>query len=493
MYSALNFKKFALHNTLPIYLLREFQNDSLTLFDDFIRSPFFNKSKTVIKLWDVIKKYGPDYSGEKLEREKVFAAVFPGKEYNYGTMKNLLHSLNRVIERFLIQTELESFRFQQNYNLVRGAIVYNVSDFFKKRFDKSIEEYENPSEVLNLHFLEKLKLLEIRNALTGVESRTSKLIFDEGDALLNFFFIKLFMIYSNTRSLKIDTSITDENDSLDMFLNSVELEKVMKFIEHKKPEDFKITGLYYYMYLARKEPSNEEYFLQFKKALENSKVKFGEFELSDLFTCLLNVSSERVYLGKANSVKEKAAVLKLMLDKNILFNANSAMISFRMFGTVLQALLAAEEFEYSDKFYKTYQHLLQEPDKENMDNYYYAHKYFFEGDFNRALEYSAKIKPELDHYKNHIKDIQLKSYFEMNDYDSFEYCLDAYRQFIYRNKTISEKNKEHYINYFNALNSLFKFKISPDSSLDEIKFMITNNRMWDKEWIIKKLQEIEKK
>jgi hypothetical protein len=482
-----------MHNTLPIQLLREFQNDSLSTFDDFIRSPFFNKSKTVIKLWDVIKKYGPDYTSEKLEREKVFAAIFPGKKYNYGTMKNLLHSLNRVIERFLIQTELESSKFQQNYNLVRGAIVYNVSEFYKKRFDKFIEDYENPSKVLNLHFLEKLMMLEIRNALTGVESRTSKLIFDESDALLNFFFIKLFMVFSNTKSLKIDSSITDENDSLEMFISSVDLETMMKFIEQKKPEDFKITGLYYYMYLARKEPVNDEYFLQFKKALEHNEVNFGEFELSDLFTCLLNVSSERVYLGKTNSVKEKAEVLKLMLDRNIWFNANSAMISFRMFGTVLQALLAAEEFGYSEKFYKTYQHLLQEYDKENMDNYYYAHKYFFEGDFDRALEYSSRIKPELDHYKNHIKDIQLKSYFEQNDYGSFEYCLDAYRQFIYRNKTISEKNRQFYINYFNALNSLFKYKISPDSSLDEIKFMITSNKMWDKEWIIKKTNEIENK
>ena len=482
-----------MHNTLLIHLLRELQNDSLPVFDDFIRSPFFNKSKTVIKLWDVVKKYGPDYKSDKLEREKIFAVLFPGKEYNYGTMKNLLHSLNRVIERFLMQTELEAFRFQQNYNLVRGAIVYNVSDFFKKRFDKTIEEYENHTEVLNLHFLEKLKLMEMRNALSGIESRTSKLIFDESDALLNFFFIKLFMIYSNTKSLKIDSSIIDENDSLDMFLSAVNLEKVMKFIENKKPQDFKITGLYYYMYLARKEPANDEYFLQFKKSLETSEVKFGEFELSDLFTCLLNVTSERVYLGKTNSVKEKAEVLKLMLDKNILFNANSSTISFRMFGTVLQALLSAEEFDYSQQFYKKYQHLLQESDKENMDNYYYAHKYFFEGDYYRALEYSSKIKPELDHYKNHIKDIQLKSYFEQNDYDSFEYYLDAYRQFIYRNKTISEKNRQFYINYFNALNSLFKFKISHDSSLDEIKVMVENNRMWDKEWIIKKLEEIEQK
>jgi len=479
--------------TLPIHLLRELNEEEFSSLDDFIRSPYFNKSKTIIKLWEVVQKYAPAYDDEALDREKVFIRLFPGKEYNYGTMRNLVHSFNGLIEKFLTQKGLESFKFYQNYLLIRAALFFNVPEFFKKKLDKTISDYEEQSEVLNFHFLEKLMFLEIRNALTGIESGTSKLIFEESDSLLNLFFIKLFMIYSNTRSLKIDSSINNQIDSLEMFLSSVNLEKIMEFIEHKKPDDFKITGIYFYMYLARKEPEEEKYFLQFKNALERSEVKFGEYELSDLFTCLLNVSTERVFLGAKNSVKGKAEVLKLMLDKNILFNASHVVISFRMFGSVLQSLLAAEEFDYSDKFYNKYKHLLPETDAENMDNYYYAHKYFFEGDFNKALEFSAKIKPELDHYKNHIKDIQLKSYFEQNDYDSFAYCLDAYRQFIYRNKTIAEKTKEFYTNYFNALNSLFKYKISPDSSLDEISFMIDSNKMWDKEWVLKKMKLIQSK
>jgi len=477
-------------NTPAIQILRVLNKEEFNQFDDFIRSPFFNKSKTITKLWDSIKKFAPEFDSEKLNREIVFTHVYPGKEYNHGTMRNLLHSFNALFEPFLTQVELGYQKNTEEYFMLRSSIMLNVWELYKKKFDKSLEELDNPKCVMNNHFFEKLQMLELRNALSGVESRTDKRIFDETDALINFFFIKIFMIYSNIKSFRTDGGAGAENNSMDIFLNSIDLEKLMNFMEKNNPKDYEILKIYYNMYLARKEPDKDGYFKNFKSTVENTGVVFGIFETSDLFTMLLNISSQRVYLGMKNSVKEKADVLKLMIDKEIFFKASSSMISFRMFGTVLQALLAAKEFTYSQKFYNEHKLFLQESDRENMDNYFYAHKYFYEGNFEKALEYSSKIKPDLEHYKNHIKDIQLKSYFELNDYNSFEYSLNAYRVFIYRNKTITEKNKELYTNYFNALNAIFKWKLGRNLSADEIKFQIEKNTMWDKEWIIKKMEEI---
>ena len=53
-------------------ILRTFTKQELIKFEDFVRSPYFNRKDTVTKLFIEIKKYAPEFSSENLEKEKIW-------------------------------------------------------------------------------------------------------------------------------------------------------------------------------------------------------------------------------------------------------------------------------------------------------------------------------------------------------------------------------------------------------------------------------------
>ena len=83
-------------------ILRTFTKQELIKFEDFVRSPYFNKKENVLKLLLEIKKYSPDFADDNLGKETVWKKLFPDKEYNYGILKNLIFDLNQLADRFMI-------------------------------------------------------------------------------------------------------------------------------------------------------------------------------------------------------------------------------------------------------------------------------------------------------------------------------------------------------------------------------------------------------
>ena len=53
-------------------ILRTFSKQELIKFEDFVRSPYFNKKENVVKLFLEIKKYAPEFESENLDKEKVY-------------------------------------------------------------------------------------------------------------------------------------------------------------------------------------------------------------------------------------------------------------------------------------------------------------------------------------------------------------------------------------------------------------------------------------
>ncbi|MBK7253137.1 MAG: hypothetical protein IPI04_04255 [Ignavibacteria bacterium] len=87
-------------------IIRTFTKQELAKFEDFVRSPYFNKKENVTKLFLEIKKYAPEFKSENLEKEIVWQKIFSKVKYNYGIMKNLIFDLNKLAVKFI---ELENY------------------------------------------------------------------------------------------------------------------------------------------------------------------------------------------------------------------------------------------------------------------------------------------------------------------------------------------------------------------------------------------------
>ena len=117
-------------------IFRNLSPDEMKGLKDFIRSPYHNKNKNVMSLFDIIKKHSPSFNDHNFTKELVFKKIFPGKEYNDIVMRILLSDLNRITEDFLVQQRLEKSAYDYKKFL--------LSELMERKLDKSfIKIYNN--------------------------------------------------------------------------------------------------------------------------------------------------------------------------------------------------------------------------------------------------------------------------------------------------------------------------------------------------------------
>ena len=93
-------------------IIRTFTKQELAKLEDFVRSPYFNKKENVTKLFLEIKKYAPSFTDANLEKEEVWKKLFPGKDYNYGILKNLIFDLYGLAETFAVDLKFRKDRLK---------------------------------------------------------------------------------------------------------------------------------------------------------------------------------------------------------------------------------------------------------------------------------------------------------------------------------------------------------------------------------------------
>lgn len=478
--------------SISIKILKSFNQHEINDFNDFLNSPYFNKSGTVIKLWDVINQYAPLYDNPELKKENLFRIVFRKKEYNYGTMKNLIHSFTTLLERYLELKFHEDDKFQNDYNSLVYCIVKFYPELFGRKFTKIMKDYKDLKEGVDLHYLFRYLIMRLGSSFGGLNDKLNYDIFKQGESLIYFFLIHFFQVQHNISVLKNRQNYIVKDNLMENFLNALDIKKLMGSIKKKSPKDFQVINLYYHIYLCRNEPGNNEYFFALKNMVFNSVDTLHEFEQEYALNALQNTLHNRADSGIVGAAKDTIEYYKFILKHSFNIGNTESKINFNLFCTAVKNLFEAKDKKTAQKFYAAYIEKTISDDKTNIENFYRAYSAFYERKFNNALEYSANIKPKIEKNKLSIKELQIRCYYELNESDAFKYSLDSFRHLLYRNESVSDNIKTFNKNFLNILNSLFEYKVSQKGNLDDIEFETKKINMINKEWILHKIDELRK-
>ena len=93
-------------------LLSTFSKSEMRKFEEFLRSPYHNKSKKLIKAFQFIKKYYPDFKQDKLTLQNIHNFIDPRKKFHAPTMRNVLSDMYVHALRFVsVQNYLSDNQF----------------------------------------------------------------------------------------------------------------------------------------------------------------------------------------------------------------------------------------------------------------------------------------------------------------------------------------------------------------------------------------------
>lgn len=469
-------------------ILRTFKPDEVKRFGDMVSSPYFNKKAALIKLYDYIKAYAPDFNNECLNRETVYRALFPGKEYNYGTMKNLIYDMQKLAEKFLEMQNYEKKEFDGAYNL--------VNEFLKRRLDSL---FEKNAKILS-DSLEKLPVNEsyyYRKYILGVDRRifmlTNSNTFEKIDPIKNlnedlsaYFLINLFQ--SNASSVIIESHYNTVSEK-------AFIEKLIELFSERDVSKNELVQLTYNMYLLALDINNTEAYYKLKELFIKYLSRLSPEEKYGYFVTLFNHTGYMMQENKMDFVKEEFIFFKDLLDKRILKDCGGYLHQ-NVYVSVIYMAARTEDYEWAEAFAKRYNSDLTPEIRKNYLEWAYFDINFARKDFKQALKSLAKIKPLNPIEKPILKMQEIVVHYELGNFDTLDSIIDSSKHFITNDSALSDAEIKRFEKFIKIISRLALLNGKPDlngasGELPSLKKLTNEEPTPFKAWLINKIERLE--
>ena len=472
-----------------IEILRTFSKEELASFGDFTSSPYYNKKTNVTKLYKALKKLAPEFPPEKITKEEMWKLVFPGKEYNYGIMKNLIYDLNKLAIKFL---ELEMYsqkNIDNDLNLLDGYRLKNLkSQFIKKAAETRKKLKERPLDNLSHYYSYMIYCSEMSYLDYDFLFRSGETDYHSGinRSLLLFYITN--QLYHNINSVQYATNssaVIDKN----VHENTLKMYEVSAFKDT-------YTDLLQLSYKALAGDSSKEAYSKLKLVFFEGYRNCAKYIQYDLTTSIINFCRNNAQIGNAEFIKEEFIYIKLMIEEKIYENETICWIDQYLFMQSVMCACRAGEFDWAEKFIEEHNHELIEGVREQYTNYAYITLNLRRGRFEDALHYISKCRNVDDGDKLNIKVFEFNAYYELGYYDELKALVDSANHMLRNDKFFSQKEKASYKLYVTAISRLMDYKCNVgkrqknENFLDEVVSFINENKMRNKQWLLQKAEEL---
>ncbi|HAY32837.1 MAG TPA: hypothetical protein DCY06_01770, partial [Bacteroidetes bacterium] len=252
----------------------------------FINSPYFNRKSVVIKLFDILKNYYPEFTGSKLDRKEIWKKLYPDKKFNYGVMKNILYDLTGLTQRFLAEETFSNNEFKINYWLLEQFCSKGLKKNFHSKYltlEKNLKDSGNIPDIYSQ--ISELQWLKYEYT-DSLKTNDGEIVYSISDNLIYDFLINLFKLYNNQACERISVNYSDDSGLLDKFIENLNIEKIIESIKLKSDENFNIINLYYQIYLSLSDNQNENSYFRFKELLVLNDKILPKNEQINLYSCL---------------------------------------------------------------------------------------------------------------------------------------------------------------------------------------------------------------
>ncbi len=472
-------------------------------FSEFLSSPYFNKNNIVIRLFDIIKKNLPVTEEDLLNKETVWKALYHGKPYNYGTMKNLIHELTQLSVNFIYLEELENTKQVRNV-LTVSALSYRNADKALNSKLKQIEKtftgksFRDLEYVLSDYYMEMSKIFWTKWMYQKSHQlkRASEKDFLAGSATTVYSF--LLYLFKMTNNITVQSS--DHNYELDKNLvinllrefGTEKIERILSSVKEYSARDYKVLSVFWDMCRSQLfDPGPEQYY-KFKSSLTANAKIFSLQDLEDLLTCLVTTLFG-LKESEINKYRERIDIFDIMIANKIFIQRNR-ILPVHLFILYAWNLFNLSDFEGIEKFTKKYGKYLTEDKRENALRFSEICLKIGEQNFAEALETLLKIGYDYSAMKIYVKHIKAICYYELNDSASFMYENDSLRNFLKSNMKVNESVKESLKHHYRMISRMFQLRSKFD--IAEFKMLrkeVTESTANIDSWLLKKVNELKDK
>lgn len=394
----------------------------------FLRSRYFNKYKTIIKLYAYLKKAFPKINTRYVSLKQISIAVYGEEKANKDKVRKLVSDFNLLFQKFILWETVSVDNAENNLMLLyalRKKMLYRI---FKSRLAKMKLMKKKEFGIDDKYYMNKMNYFnELFMSAFSENSKMSRQYSLKKFTYLNYYFIyqSLVYYYNNYSEGINESNYTGPHGDLVNFIFRL----IEKHIGHFSSGYPDIITLYY---------ANKMFvtgsFLYYDRLLKYFNKNRNKFDYN-LQTAFYIVSENFLKLKMRDDPHPETRKRLFEVRREILssrhfemFFSEGRRISSGIFFQIFDDAVNLKEFEWADKFTAETKNFIPHQDKEDLLNTVTMILKFFKGDINiydhinntkkkntRQFIYSRLIKMMLLYKTNALKPL----YFETEAFKKY--------------------------------------------------------------------------
>ena len=456
-----------------LQFLRTFGPAEIRGFRKFLRSPYFNHREDVCALFGFLSKHlktGQPVPGKKI----VFGKLFPGEEFDDHRIRMLMSFLFQLAGQFLLVKKILEDEVQSRQKLASIFRERNLPAHFEKAWDGlSAKHAGRPFR--NARFFEE----KYRISLERYRSDSSRRELDLG--YLQSLEEELDMAYL-TRKLWQACFLLSHQAMRNVDFDFGMLAEAIQFAERKKLLGVPAVSIYYHCFRALTEPEESGFFQKFKAQIFEHGSLFPIDELRDLHILAINFCIRRYNAGNPGYLREQFELYRNGFRHGYFLVEGS--LSHITYQNAVTSGLVMAEFEWVEKFIFGYKEKLRGAYRESVFSFNLARLEYERKDLDAALRLLQKAEYGDLLLNLAARSLQMKIYYELDEFDLLDAHLRAFQVFLRRKKELGY-HRENYLNTIRLTRKLLEVNPFDKKEKEELRKEIEAVQgVGEKEWLL---------
>ncbi len=437
-----------------------------------VRSPFYNQREDVVALFDYLDMH-LDKGAILMQKEKVFAGIYPGKPFDVDTLYYTMSFLTQIIQKYLTLSELEEHTTDAQLYLYKALLKRGA----EKAADKTLADAKN--------FLEKQKL---RNA--DYHYQHYRIGYEEYDAHnrkqrgINLELQKMtdhFSYFVLSQTLKLGYALLSQQKVSKEVFKLPLLMPVLGLSKHLTVSTVKIQYNAYMVNDFNSVDEADSFKILKNEIIQNSELYSVE-ELRDCLVSAINYSIRQQNQGKLEYAYEALVLYRYGLDNR--FMLEDDVLSPYHYKNASMLALKINEFDWAEKFLHDFKQYLPANERENIFKYNLAIFNFRKKDFDIAMTLLREVNFKEAPLNLDVRRLLSRTYYELNEMSSLFSLIENSKVYLHRQKEIGYI-KEMYSNFFKFLDKILKINLKNATDKEKIRIEIVGTKLLaERDWLV---------
>ncbi|MBX2872867.1 MAG: hypothetical protein KTR30_12225 [Saprospiraceae bacterium] len=467
-----------MEKTKLVALLKTFDAKQWSEFDEYIRSPFFNKNQELIEFFQLLRSYAPRFHPKKVDRRKLFQELYGVVVYDEKKMNHLSSLLLKQLEDYIGYKWMKRQTGLSRYHVMEACFEKNLPKhyrFLASRFAKNWGGKEQKGAAFHHQQLLAADLAN-RSFLKERSRKYDPHLQIASDQLDAYYLIK---------KLKYSCEMLDRGQAMAANYELPLMPEIFQFLQDQDYTDIPLIAIYSQIYAMLTQEDKDAHFQKLKRLIHQHIDQLDTSEIQLIYLFAINYSIRKLRAGDTRYLAECLDLYLESIEKKLVYVDGH--LSPWTFKNVVKLGLKLDRIDWTEQFILKHSPELSEGFRDNAYHYNLADLHFWKQSFNEAQKHLQEVSFTDIHYALDSKVLFLKIFYEKRDWEVLLSQAAAFRMFLKRNKVVTKQVRQPYENFIRILLKLIKQKnsvaVKAKAQLQDMPYV------FDREWLLKKLKE----